>query len=118
MKKNKPLLPSLKEKKRYLVYETVSARPLPHQDIMTAITTTLHTFLGTLTMAKAGIQHLSTTTQNTGIIRVSAKYADHVRAALCTVRNINKTEAMVRSVGLSGTLHKARLKFLEQKSGG
>lgn len=113
MNKQKPLLPSLKEKKRYLVYEVLSQKKHTHEDITTTIKTTIQWLIGTLGMAKAGIIFLDANTENKGIIRVTTKYVDHVKAAFCAVRNINKSEAIVRSVGLSGTLHKARLKFLQ-----
>ncbi len=112
MKKQKPLLPTLKEKRRYLVYETISAHPPSKEDITRTIQQTIQWLIGSLGIAKAGIIYLDADHPAKGIIRVSTPYTDHVRAALCYIRNINKTEAIVRSVGLSGTLTKARHKFV------
>ncbi len=110
--KQKPLLPSLKEKKRYLVFEVLSETTPSRIDIQKAIAIGIKDFIGMLGMAKAGILFLETEKPTHGIIRVTTKYVDAVKAAFCLLRNINKSPVIVRSVGLSGTLQKARLKFL------
>ena len=46
------------------------------------------------------------TTKQTGIIRVSHKHVDKLKTALMMIRQIDGTDALVHSVGVSGILKK------------
>ena len=113
--KLKPLMPTLREKKRYLVYEVISKSR--HNDavhVNKAILDASKEFLGSLGMAKAGILPLDDQwSQNTqrGIVRVSNKHADNVKASFIFVKSIGNHEAIVRSVGASGVLKRAKEKY-------
>lgn len=114
MKKVKlaPLLPSLKEKRRYVVFEILTEGSVSFQDVKEAILTETHSFLGRLHSAKAGIEFLPDWKEHTGIVRVANHYLDHLKAAFTLIRKINKKEVIVASRGVSGTLNKARTKFI------
>ncbi|MCH8003629.1 MAG: ribonuclease P protein component 2 [Nanoarchaeota archaeon] len=114
--KIKPLLPSLREKKRYLAYEVISnSRFNDAVSVNKAIYDAANVFLGNLGMAKAGIIPINDKwndkTQR-GIIRVSNKHVDELKASLIFVKNIQGKDAMVKSVGASGILKKALNKYL------
>ena len=114
MKKIKiaPLLSSLKEKRRYLVFEILTESKLTFQEVQEAILKEATTFLGMLGVAKAGITFLEDWKHNKGIIRVANKYLDHLQSVFVFIREINKKDVIITSVGISGTLHKARNKFV------
>ncbi len=107
-----PLLPSLKEKRRYLVFEAFSQTPFTFQEIKEAILKETTQFLGRLGQARAGISLLDDWYKNKGIIRVSASSLNHLKAALLFIRKINKRDLILTTRGVSGTLHKARNKFI------
>ena len=104
MAKLKPLLPSLKEKKRYLSYEVIAKHEM--QNIGKLIIREIHSFLGSLTMAKAGIIDIPVQKPNQGFIKVSNKYVNEVKASLTMIKNINQQDVIVRSLNVSGTLRK------------
>lgn len=106
------LLPTLREKKRYLVYEVLSESAVKQQDAEANIKAAFHEFLGDLGMAKAGIMFLKDWENNKGIIKMSHKEVDNVKAALTLVKEVNGNKAIVKSLGLSGILEKARARYL------
>jgi ribonuclease P/MRP protein subunit POP5 len=110
MAKIKPVLPSLREKKRYLVFEIISKKPIKEfSAISKAIWKAVLDLSGVLGASKAGIWLLgdkfNKDTQK-GIIKVNHKNADLLKAALCTIKQISGTDVIVRSVGVSGILKK------------
>lgn len=109
--KPKALLPSLREKKRYLVFETISEEKFSFKDLKNAIVSGFRELFGLEGLAKAGLDFVEYE-ENKGIIRVNNKALDHLRASFCFVRKINKGDVVVRSLGVSGMLKKARSKFI------
>ena len=114
--KLKPILPSLREKKRYLAFEVISKKKINKgEDVSNAIRHYSLQFLGQLGAAKAGImvldnkwnQHLQR-----GIMKVSHKHVDNARASLMFINKVNDNDVIFRSLGVSGILKKAERKFL------
>ena len=72
--------------------------------------------IGQLQSAKAGIQVLSDTwnskTQR-GIIRVGHKYLDQLKSSLLFIKEVNNNEVIVRSIGASGILKKAKENYIQ-----
>ncbi|MBW2985202.1 hypothetical protein KY313_00915 [Candidatus Woesearchaeota archaeon] len=107
----KPLLPSLREKKRYLVFEVISKKKLsgiPEKDIEEFMLR-LH---GEIGLGKAGLIFLKNKwnkIKQRGIVKVHYKYVDQLRAALCS---FHKGDVIMRSIGVSGILKKAENKYL------
>ena len=114
--KIKPLLPSLREKKRYLAYEVISkSRFNDALHANKAIVEAAKEFLGDLGMARAGIIAMNdqwNTDMQRGIIRVNNRHVDSLKAALVFAGSIDGKGAIVRSVGASGILKKAKQKYL------
>ena len=88
MIKIKPLLPSLREKPRYIKYKT--EKMLSKDCIYNGI----KQFLGELGMAKAGVKMM-----DNNIIRTNSKYVDEVKSALLLIKGLNITN-------VSGLLNK------------
>jgi RNase P/RNase MRP subunit POP5 len=100
--KTHPLPPSLREKKRYIVYEHmgnkqsfVALKPLIEKE--------LKTFLGTLGTEQAGINILKDTfnyDKQQGVLKVNHHYVNHIKAAFAT------SQLSLRSIKTTGTLTK------------
>ncbi|MEK6868950.1 MAG: Rpp14/Pop5 family protein, partial [Nanoarchaeota archaeon] len=114
--KIKPLLPSLREKKRYLVYEVVSGNRFNDAlHVNKSILEAAKEFLGNLGMARAGIITMNdqwNADMQRGIIRVNNRHVDDLKASLVFAGSIDGKETIVRSIGASGILKKARQKYL------
>ncbi|MFH1332357.1 MAG: Rpp14/Pop5 family protein [archaeon] len=111
MNKIKPVLPSLREKKRYLVFEVIAKHTLSFDEVKKAVNAALLQFLGELGLARAGVIVLEDWKRNRGVMKVNNKHVDDVRAALALISRIDNEPVVVRSVGASGILRKARGKY-------
>ncbi|MBI2650551.1 ribonuclease P protein component 2 [Candidatus Woesearchaeota archaeon] len=115
--KLKPVLPSLREKKRYLVFEVISKERINDANrVSSAIWNASLQFLGQLGTAKAGIMVLSNKWDSKlqrGAIKVSHRHVDAVKAALIFANKIGNEDAIFRSLGVSGILRKAENRFLK-----
>jgi len=114
MVKLKPILQSLKEKKRYLVYEVISENEKDsNKDRSSEILKKVTNFLGVFESAKAGIQSVEyNKKKQRGVLRVSTKQLDKLRTSLAMVNQLNDEEVMIRTIGVSGILKKARTKYV------
>jgi len=109
--KQKALLPSLREKKRYLVFEVMSEGSFSYKELKDAIVSCFKELFGIDGLAKAGLEFV-VYEDNKGIIRVTTKGLDNLKASFCFVRKINKYDVFLRSLGVSGILKKAKSKFM------
>ncbi|MBT4368183.1 hypothetical protein HOD14_02295 [Candidatus Woesearchaeota archaeon] len=92
----KRLLPSLREKKRYIVFETTNPNKVDKA---------LKDFLGILGMSKVNpLVMKDKFKKNRGIVRINHAYKDEVIMALSLVN--------VKVIGVSGILKKADEKYL------
>jgi len=99
----KPLQPSLREKKRYIVVEFDKNKT----ETIKAIETALKEFLGILGMSKVNPTIMKDKfTDKKGIIRINHRYKDETIVALSLVKGLKVT-------GASGILKKAEEKFME-----
>ena len=115
--KLKPILPSLREKKRYLVFEVISKEKIDDIDaVSSAISKASLRFLGQFGSAKAGIIVLNNkwdAQKQRGIMKISHKHVDDVKASLVFAKKIGNSEVIIRSLGVSGILKKAENNFLK-----
>jgi RNase P/RNase MRP subunit POP5 len=115
-KKLKPVLPSFREKKRYLVFEVLSnSRIKAVSEVSKAIVSHSLSFSGTFGVASAGLMVLPDKyhpESQRGMLRVGHRHVDHARAALATIRSIGNQPVIVRSVGASGIMRKAESKYM------
>lgn len=115
--KLKPILPSLREKKRYLVFEVISKEKINNAEhVSNAVWHCSQQLLGQLGTAKAGIMVLNNKWNpelQRGIIKVSHKHVDAVKAALTFATEVDNANVIFRSLGVSGILRKAENKFLK-----
>ncbi len=110
-RKQKALLPSLREKKRYVVFEVLGNKTLNISEVKDVIINAYRFLFGEIGLAKAGVDFVEYK-EGKGILKVSNKYLDNIKASFCFVRKVNKEGILLRSLGVSGILNKARLKFM------
>ena len=114
--KLKPILPSLREKKRYLVFEVISKEKISDfNDVSNAVYHYSLQLLGQLGTAKAGIIVLNNKWDpqlQRGIIKVGHKNVDALKSALMLADKIGSREVIFRSLGVSGILKKAENNYL------
>lgn len=115
-KRLKSLLPALKEKNRYLVFEIVSDDKIrDFKAISRQIGQKMLELIGNLGMAKANILVLADKwkpEKQRGIIKVNHRYVHELKSALAMIDKLKGKDAVVRSVGLSGILKKAESKYI------
>ena len=116
MKGLKPLLPSLKEKKRYLAFEIISKSKIKaFSEVSKAIWTSTLSYAGTKGAARMGIWVLPekyNPEKQKGIIRIGHRNMDELKASLTLIKEIEQQPAIVRSIGASGILAKAEKKYI------
>jgi len=102
----KPVLPTLKERKRYIVYELITEQPLPGSP-ETEVLNHLKVMLGLFDGAKAGLLPVryDENTQ-TGILRVAHNSVDKVKASLLLLKTVKGAPVIPRVKGISGILNK------------
>ena len=110
VKKIKPLLPTLKEKKRYLAFRLITEQEISDfNKIKESIVANAMNFMGKFNYSKAGIQVIDDCYKNQkGIIRINAKYVDEFKSSLLFLKKINDQKIIFQTIGLSGILKKAK----------
>lgn len=113
--KIKPLMPSLRERKRYLAYEVMSKYKFNDAiHISKVILDAAREFLGSIGMANAGILALNDKWDKElqrGLLRVNNKHVNNLKASLIFIKTIEGKEAIVKSVGASGILKKTEQNY-------
>ena len=108
--RQKILLHTLREKKRYVAYEIMSDKDINQQDIKEAILSTYEKFFGRIALLQSNMKFLYTKGKK-GIIKVNHKFIDHLKGVFTLIDNISNQQVIVRSLGVSGILNKARGKY-------
>lgn len=111
--KIKPILPTLRERKRYLVYEVISNRKLAHESVKKEIKKSILDFIGELGYAKSGVIIMDDWKNNKGLIKINHNFVDQIKASLSLIKTIDDQKVIVKSSGLSGILNKSRKKFVD-----
>ncbi len=107
-KRLKALLPSLRERKRYLAFKLTSKTAISDfKAVKAEITDSVKGLIGDYGMAKAGIRFIKEK-NNKGIIMVNHKFLDQLRAGIALVKKVKEVPAIISSTGVSGTLKKAQ----------
>lgn len=107
MIKLKGLKPSLKEKKRYLVYEVKSLHSLNMKSFQDDLIKRINELLGVF--MPAGILPIKFDAKTKkGIIRVNNTALDYVRSTFVLIEEINNTQVTINTIGVSGILKKAK----------
>ena len=116
MARIKPVMPTLREKKRYVAFEIISKQQIKNfSDVSKAVWNTALSFAGEFGMAYAGLNMISNTydaQKQKGLLRVNNKHTDTAKTALALVTRIDEQPVIIRTLGISGILAKATKKYL------
>jgi ribonuclease P/MRP protein subunit POP5 len=116
MKGLKPLLPTLKEKKRYLAFEIISKSKIKaFSEVSKAVWASTLSYAGTKGAARMGIMLIPdkyNVAKQRGLIRVGHRNTDELKASLTLIKEIEEQPVIVRSIGASGILAKAEKKYI------
>ncbi len=106
----------MKEKKRYIAFEVLSTTKIPaFSEISKAIWNAVHTFAGAKGTAEMGLQLFPETydkNKQRGLAKVGHRHVNTFKASLTLVEHIDKQPVIVRSIGASGVLAKAKQKYI------
>ena len=114
-KKIKPVLPSLREKKRYLVFKIISKKDIKSSDVSSLIWQSSLSFLGEIGTAKAGIWVLPdkwNQKKQKCMLKKNNKYVDKLKTSLTLIKSFKRQQIIIKSVGVSGMINKADKKYL------
>ena len=101
------LLPSLKERKRYILFKIDSKEEFSAVDVKKSVDNAIKDFIGELGISKAAPSFLSERYQNNQfIVKVNHKYVTEIVSAIILIKKIKNTPVLLRSVIISGTLKK------------
>ncbi|MBI4152820.1 hypothetical protein HY495_03855 [Candidatus Woesearchaeota archaeon] len=106
------LLPSLKQRKRYLVFKIRAEKTFSAAEIQEAVEQALQDFLGQLGMARAAPLFFKDLSQNNQfVLKINHHYVDEVKSALILIKKIKNTPVLLHSITTSGILKKAVAAF-------
>ena len=115
MSEPKPLPPSLRAHKRYLVFELISNDKIEYGEIVSAVWDSMLNFLGELETSKAKvwfIMNLYDEKNQKGVIRCSHNYVEQMRVVLSLIHILGEKKVIIKIIGVTGTIKSARNKYL------
>ena len=102
------LMSSLKQKKRYVVFEIISDKKFTFQDVKEEVDRSLLLFFGQLGLTKTSPMLVKEKYKNNKfIIKINHQYVDELKAAMMLSKKIKNTPIIIKSLAVSGTLKKA-----------
>lgn len=105
------LLPSLRQKKRYILFEIISDKKFSSKEVESEVGQALLSFLGQLGVAKAGPMFLNEQFDQEKqklVLKIDHKYVKEAKAALTLIKKIKNTEVIIKSLAVSGMINKLK----------
>ena len=106
------LLPSLRQKKRYVVFELLSDQKFSFPDIKQEVQNAILRFIGYEGMAKASVMILAerfNEEKQRFTVKINNVFVDTMKTALMLSTHIQQKPIIIKSLITSGTLKKAGL---------
>ena len=97
------LLPSLREKKRYLAFEMLSESAVSRRDFIDELERSASSLLGDIGSSECGLKMLSFD-RTGGIIRCARTKTELMRAVLATINRVRGVRVAVHVIGSSGSV--------------
>lgn len=114
----KTLPPTLRTKKRYIVYNIISEKPIEYPDFIDAIWDSCFSLfgeMGTSNMRLWNISNLYNDKEQKGVVKCEHIAVEKVRSCLASIQVIGETKAIVKVIGVTGTLKNAQQKYLKNE---
>jgi ribonuclease P/MRP protein subunit POP5 len=113
--KPKYLPPTLRDKHRYIAFQVIGERPFKKDETKKAIWEASLSALGFLGSARAKPWFIAFDEKSqTGIVRVDRKHVEELRFALVLLTRVDGSRAIIRTLGVSGTIKRLKKKFLAE----
>ena len=106
-----PLLPTLRQRKRYIAIEILSEFSIQRNALISAVSQTGCTLLGDVGYAKCGVSVLGFE-NNVGIIQCWHTSVAEAISILAFITSVDNQKVIIRAAGVSGTVKGAETKFL------
>lgn len=107
MIKLKGLKPTLREKKRYIVYHVETTDSIDMKTFQDSLITRVQELLGVF--MPAGILPIKYDSEKKrGILRVNHTAVDYVKSSFVLINNIHNIPVSINTIGVSGILKKAK----------
>ncbi len=110
----KHLPPTLRGRKRYMAFQVISENDVLIDDLTNSIWHSLLNFLGEYGVARAGVwisKNNYDANKKMGLISCNHTSVEHVRTALALIQRIGDSRAIIKVLGVSGTIRAAKAKF-------
>jgi ribonuclease P/MRP protein subunit POP5 len=110
--KLKILLPTLREKDRYISFQVISEEPIEYSDLEPAILNTFLDFYGEYGFSKLSfwiIKNLYDLEKQIGVIRCNNKSVQQTVAGLGLVSRLGETRITIKIFKISGTIKGLKL---------
>jgi len=104
---------SKRVRRRYLTLKVVSEQPVNERDVMDAVWNAVLKLFGEYGASQANLNLMEADPQrNFAVVRCSHTALEMVRASIASITEINGKPAVIRVIGVSGTLRALRKKAL------
>lgn len=101
------LPPSLRERKRYLVFEVISEREINKRELLEEIRNSIYSLYGDVGASESRIWLIGYEKKKdmgVGILRCAHDKVEEVRAALACIHTVNEARIGIRVIRISGTI--------------
>jgi len=109
--------PTMREKKRYLIFRLYSDSPAPYQDVKEAIWNSVLNWLGDDEAPRANvriIKNLWSQKEQTGFIQCHPKYVDSLKMALALIHQVGDEKVIFQTIRVSGTIKSGKTKTFKK----
>jgi ribonuclease P/MRP protein subunit POP5 len=113
----KILLPSLRERKRYILFKIISEEPINYDLFKDLLNSTILKFYGELTFGKFGFKFLDerwNEKEQIGVIKCNNKFVSNIIVAFGLLQRIGESRINIKILKVSGTI-KSLLKGFKDK---
>jgi len=103
----KPLLPTLKENPRYILFKIISRKDIKSEDVKREIIFECKKYLGELGISKANLKFIKyNSTDKSGIIKTNSKMLEETKMSLLLIQKLNKIKSKIEIIKVSGMIKK------------
>jgi len=109
-------LPSMKGKKRYIIFRIHTDMELDFENVKNSIWNSLTEWIGEADLGKANvavIRNLWNSKEYTGFIQCNSKYVDAIKVGLSLIHHVGDAKVIFQTMRVSGTIQSGKTKSLD-----
>ena len=107
LKKIKGIMPSLREKKRYLKIKVIALNSENIYSFKDELIQKIKNFLGILESSRAGILSVKSSKDEI-LLKVNTSHLDKVRASLLFIKTLNSNSVILKSIRTYGSIKQSK----------